>query len=84
MREILFDDRFELRRRSRELIIVDGFNVYPSDVEGVLYTHPAVKMAAVIGVPHPYHGETVKACVVLREGTSVTEAETQARVAYVG
>jgi long-chain acyl-CoA synthetase len=62
-------------QRKKDLIIVDGFNVYPSDVEGVLYTHPAVQMAAVIGVPHPYHGETVKACVVRREGMRVSEAE---------
>ncbi|HEY1304009.1 MAG TPA: long-chain fatty acid--CoA ligase [Vicinamibacterales bacterium] len=68
-------------QRKKDLIIVDGFNVYPSDVEGVLYMHPAVKMAAVIGVPHPYHGEAVKACVVLREGMSATEAELQAHCA---
>jgi long-chain acyl-CoA synthetase len=68
-------------QRKKDLIIVDGFNVYPSDVEGVLYTHPAVKMAAVIGVPHTYHGEAVKACVVLREGQHATEAELQAHCA---
>jgi len=62
-------------QRKKDLIIVDGFNVYPSDVEGVLYTHPAVRMVAVVGVPHAYHGEAVKACVVLREGMRVTEAE---------
>ena len=68
-------------QRKKDLIIVDGFNVYPSDVEGVLYTHPAVRMAAVIGVPHPYHGEAVRACVVVREGMRVTEAELQAHCA---
>jgi long-chain acyl-CoA synthetase len=68
-------------QRKKDLIIVDGFNVYPSDVEGVLYMHPAVKMAAVIGVPHSYHGEAVKACVVLREGMHATEAELQAHCA---
>ena len=68
-------------QRKKDLIIVDGFNVYPSDVEGVLYTHPAVKMAAVIGVPHTYHGEAVKACVVLHEGQQATEAELQAHCA---
>ncbi len=55
-------------QRKKDLIIVDGFNVYPSEVEGVLYTHPAVQMAAVIGVPDPYHGEVVRACVVARDG----------------
>ena len=54
-------------QRKKDMIIVDGFNVYPSEVEGVLYTHPAVRMAAVIGVPDAYHGEVVKACVVPRE-----------------
>jgi long-chain acyl-CoA synthetase len=68
-------------QRKKDMIIVDGFNVYPSDVEGVLYTHPAVRMAAVIGVPHHYHGEAVKACVVLREGMTATEAELKAHCA---
>jgi long-chain acyl-CoA synthetase len=54
-------------QRKKDLIIVDGFNVYPSEVEGVLYTHPDVRMVAVIGVPDAYHGEVVKACVVARD-----------------
>jgi long-chain acyl-CoA synthetase len=53
-------------QRKKDMIIVDGFNVYPSEVEGVLYTHAAVRMAAVIGVPDAYHGEVVKACIVPR------------------
>ena len=53
-------------QRKKDMIIVDGFNVYPSEVEGVLYTHAAVRMAAVIGVPDTYHGEVVKACIVPR------------------
>ena len=68
-------------QRKKDLIIVDGFNVYPSEVEDVLYTHPAVKLVAVIGVPHTYHGEVVKACVVLREGASATAAELDAHCA---
>ncbi len=62
-------------QRKKDMIIVDGFNVYPSDVEGVLYTHPAVRLAAVIGVPDAYHGEVVKACVVLKPETGVTVEE---------
>jgi long-chain acyl-CoA synthetase len=54
--------------RARELILVSGFNVYPREVEDVLRDHPAVEEVAVIGVPHPYTGETVKALVVLRPG----------------
>jgi long-chain acyl-CoA synthetase len=68
-------------QRKKDMIIVDGFNVYPSEVEGVLYQHPAVRLAAVIGVPHPYHGEVVKACLVLRDGVSVSTAEIDAHCA---
>jgi long-chain acyl-CoA synthetase len=62
-------------QRKKDMVIVDGFNVYPSDVEGVLYAHPAVALAAVIGVPDAYHGEVVKACVVLRPGALAAVAE---------
>jgi long-chain acyl-CoA synthetase len=50
--------------RLTELILVSGFNVYPHEVEQVLCAHPAVAEAAVIGVPHPYTGQAVKAFVV--------------------
>jgi long-chain acyl-CoA synthetase len=62
-------------QRKKDMIIVDGFNVYPSEVETVLYMHPAVQLVAVIGLPDAYHGEVVKACVVLKKGASATEAE---------
>jgi long-chain acyl-CoA synthetase len=65
-------------QRKKDMIIVDGFNVYPSEVEAVLYSHPAVRLAAVIGVPDVYHGEVVKACVVLkdlRDGAAATPAD---------
>ncbi len=62
-------------QRKKDMIIVSGFNVYPSEVEGVLYTHPAVMEAAVIGVPDSYRGEAVKACVVLKAGAAVTPEE---------
>jgi long-chain acyl-CoA synthetase len=58
--------------RTRELILVSGFNVYPREVEDVLLDHYAVEEVAVIGVPHPYTGETVKALVVLRDGASLS------------
>jgi long-chain acyl-CoA synthetase len=60
-------------QRKKDMIIVDGFKVYPSEVEGVLYTHPAVRVAAVIGMPDAYHGEVVKACVVLRDPSASIE-----------
>jgi long-chain acyl-CoA synthetase len=59
-------------QRKKDMIIVDGFNVYPSEVEAVLYLHPAVKLAAAIGIPDPYHGEVVKSCVVLKDDTSTS------------
>ncbi len=62
-------------QRKKDMIIVDGFNVYPSEVEAVLYTHPAVRLAAVIGVPDAYHGETVKACIALKADTTATSEE---------
>jgi long-chain acyl-CoA synthetase len=62
-------------QRKKDMIIVSGFNVYPSEVEGVLYEHPAVMEAAVIGVPHEYRGEAVKAFVVLKQGSQATPDE---------
>jgi len=62
-------------QRKKDMIIVSGFNVYPSEVEGVLYMHPAVIEAAVIGVPDAYRGEAVKACVVLKSGATATSEE---------
>jgi long-chain acyl-CoA synthetase len=59
-------------QRKKDMIIVSGFNVYPGEVEGVLFLHPAVMEAAVIGVPHPYRGEAVKAFVILKPGASAT------------
>ena len=57
--------------RVRELILVSGFNVYPREVEDVIASHPDVAEVAVIGVPHPYTGETVRALVVPREGADL-------------
>ncbi|MFP4475419.1 MAG: long-chain-fatty-acid--CoA ligase [Desulfatibacillaceae bacterium] len=62
------DGFFYLVDRKKELIICGGYNVYPTEVEAVLYEHPDVLEAAVIGVPHETRGETVKAFVVPREG----------------
>ncbi len=62
-------------QRKKDLIIVDGFNVYPSEVEAVLYAHPAVRLAAAIGVADSYHGEIVKACIALKPGATVTADE---------
>ncbi len=61
--------------RKKDMIIASGFNVYPREVEEVLYMHPAVLEAAAIGVPDPYRGETVKAFVALKPGAAATEQE---------
>lgn len=59
-------------QRKKDMIIVSGFNVYPSEVESVLFTHPAVMEAAVIGLPDSYRGEVVKAFVILKPGAEAT------------
>ncbi len=61
--------------RVKDLIIRNGFNVYPREVEEVLYAHPAVAEAAVVGMPDPVHGEEVGALVQLREGAEASEDE---------
>ena len=61
--------------RAKDMIIRGGFNVYPREIEEVLMTHPAVSLAAVIGVPHPSHGEEVKAFVIRKDGATTTEEE---------
>jgi long-chain acyl-CoA synthetase len=58
--------------RIRELILVSGFNVYPREVEDAIATHPDVAEVAVLGVAHPYTGETVRALVVPRSGSTPT------------
>lgn len=67
--------------RAKDLIIVSGFNVYPAEVEDVLRSHPAVAEVGVLGVPHPHHGEAVKAYVVREPGMAVDE---EALIAYAG
>ncbi|MFI5668932.1 class I adenylate-forming enzyme family protein [Streptomyces sp. NPDC051704] len=64
--------------RKKDMINASGFKVWPREVEDVLYTHPAVREAAVVGVPDPYRGESVKAYVSLRPGTSAEPEELSA------
>lgn len=64
--------------RKKELIIASGYNIYPREIEEVLYEHEEIVQAAVVGVPDEYRGETVKAFVVLKEGSTITEADLKA------
>ena len=61
--------------RAKDMIIRGGYNVYPREIEEVLYEHPAVATAAVVGIPHPELGEEVAAAVTLKPGTTATEEE---------
>jgi long-chain acyl-CoA synthetase len=64
--------------RKKDMIIAGAYNIYPTDVEAVLFEHPKVKEAAVIGIPDRERGETVKAFVVLKEGETATPEEIMA------
>ncbi|MBF0530501.1 MAG: long-chain fatty acid--CoA ligase [Deltaproteobacteria bacterium] len=61
--------------RKKDMIIVGGFNVYPRDVEDMLFTHPKVAMVAVVGVPDPKSGEAVKAVIQLKPGETATQQD---------
>jgi long-chain acyl-CoA synthetase len=69
------DGYFFIVDRKKDLIIRGGYNVYPRELEEVLYAHPSVREAAVIGVPHASLGEEVGAAVVLKEGEQLTTEE---------
>lgn len=61
--------------RKKDMIVTGGENVYSTETENILYMHPDILEAAVIGVPDPHWGEAVKACVVLKKGRKTTEQE---------
>lgn len=69
------DGFFYIVDRKKDMIITGGYNVYPRDVEEVLYTHPAVREAVCAGISNPYWGESVKAYIVIKEGFNVKEEE---------
>jgi long-chain acyl-CoA synthetase len=74
------DGYFYIVDRKKDMIIAGGYNIYPREVEEVLYGHEAVQEAAVVGVPDPYRGETVAAFIVLKEAYrgKVTEKDIEA------
>jgi long-chain acyl-CoA synthetase len=74
------DGYFFIVDRKKDLIIRGGYNVYPREIEEVLYEHPAVAEAAVIGLPHPALGEEVAAAVALKPGADISAEELRAYV----
>jgi long-chain acyl-CoA synthetase len=74
------DGYFFIVDRKKDLIIRGGYNVYPREIEEVLYEHPDVREAAVVGVPHPTHGEEVVAAIAINPGATVTTEAVQAFV----
>ncbi|WP_354698403.1 Long-chain-fatty-acid--CoA ligase [Paraconexibacter sp. AEG42_29] len=77
MAKIDEDGYFFIVDRKKDLIIRGGYNVYPREIEEVLYEHPAVREAAVVAMPHPDLGEEVGAAVALKDGAEATEEELQ-------
>jgi fatty-acyl-CoA synthase len=71
---------FYVLDRKKDMFISGGENVYPVEIEKVLYQHPAVHMCAVVGIPDPKWGEVGLACVVLKPGAAVTEEELTAHM----
>jgi long-chain acyl-CoA synthetase len=69
------DGWFYLVDRKKDMINAAGYKVWPREVEDVLYTHPAVREAGVIGVPDEYRGESVKAVISLKPGAETTPEE---------
>ncbi|WP_185806929.1 long-chain-fatty-acid--CoA ligase [Bacillus sp. HMF5848] len=72
------DGFFYIVDRKKDMIIAGGFNIYPREIEEVLYEHEKIQEAVVAGVPDEYRGETVKAYIVLKERAQVTEEELDA------
>lgn len=69
------DGYFYIVDRKKDMIIAGGYNIYPREVEEILYEHEGIQEAVVAGVPDPYRGETVKAFIVLKDGYAITEDE---------
>ncbi|MEO6060455.1 MAG: long-chain fatty acid--CoA ligase [Thermoflexales bacterium] len=72
------DGYFKIVDRKKDMIIASGFKIYPREVEEVVYAHPRVKEAVVVGIPDKYRGETVKLYVVVKEGETLSAEELHA------
>jgi long-chain acyl-CoA synthetase len=74
------DDYMFIVDRKKDMIIAGGYNIYPREIDEVLYQHPKIKEACTVGIPDAYRGETVKAFIVPKEGETLTEDEVGAFV----
>jgi len=72
------DDYFFIVDRKKDMIIAGGYNIYPREIDEVLYEHPKIKDAVTIGISDEYRGETVKSFVVIKDGETLTEDEVKA------
>jgi len=72
------DGNYRITGRLKDMIIRGGENIYPKEIEEFIYTHPSVQDVQVIGVPDKKYGEEAMACIILKEGESVTEEEMRA------
>ena len=79
------DDYLTIVDRKKDMILRNGYNVYPTEVENVMMRHDAIQAVAVFGTPHPKHGQEIEAAVVLRDGAHATGEElvdfTKAKIA---
>ena len=75
------EGNYKITGRLKDMIIRGGENIYPKEIEEFIYTHPAVSDVQVIGVPDEQYGEEIMACVILKEGCALTEAELKKYVA---
>ncbi len=69
------EGNYRITGRLKDMIIRGGENIYPKEIEEFIYTHPKVKDVQVIGVPDEQYGEEIMACIILKDGESMTEAE---------
>jgi len=69
------DGYFRIVDRKKDMVIIGGYNVYPREIDEVLYEHPKVKEAVAVGVPHPTRGEIIKAFVVPEEGQTLEKTD---------
>ena len=69
------EGNFRITGRLKDMIIRGGENIYPKEIEEFIYTHPKVSDVQVIGVPDEQYGEEIMACVILKEGETMTEDE---------